>query len=51
MAQAGNFTAAQLLEVVVKGEEMWKNSQYEASLIPNAEAAVAVLKNQTAQYK
>lgn len=51
MAQAGNFTAAQLLEVVVKGEEMWKNSQYEASLIPNAEAAVAVLKNQTAQFK
>ena len=48
---AGNFTAAQLLEVVVKGEEMWKNSQYEASLMPHSEAAVAVIKNQTAQFK
>lgn len=49
--EAGNFTAAELLQVRLKAETAWKNSQYAASLRPHADAAVAVLKNQTAQFK
>lgn len=47
---AGNFTASELLKIKVKAEIMWKDSRYEAEFKPNAEAAVAVLQNQTASF-
>lgn len=50
MAEAGNFTASQLLEVRLKAEQMWTDSQYAASLKPEAEAAKAVLAHQTARF-
>lgn len=46
---AGDFTATQLLKIKLKAEQMWKNSQLNNSLAANAEAAKAVLENQTAR--
>lgn len=48
---AGNFTASELLEVRLKAEQMWTDSQYAASLKPEAEAAKAVLAHQTARFE
>lgn len=50
MPLAGDFTAAELLEIRLKAEMMWADSQYEASLRPEAEAAKAVLAHQTARF-
>jgi hypothetical protein len=47
---AGNFTPSQLLEVRLKAEQMWTDSQLAASLKPEAEAARAVLEHQTARF-
>lgn len=48
---AGDFSASQLLAIKLKAEQMWKDSRYEADFAPNAEAAKAVLQNQTAQFR
>lgn len=47
---AGEFSASQLLEVRLKAEQMWTDSQLAASLKPEAEAARAVLAHQTARF-
>jgi len=48
---AGDFTASQLGLINLKAEQMWTDSQYAASLKPEAEAARAVLERQTVQFK
>lgn len=48
--EAGEFSASQLLEVRLKAEQMWTDSQLAASLKPEAEAARAVLAHQTARF-
>lgn len=45
---AGDFTASQLNKIMLKAEEMWTNSALALSLTPHAEAAIALLENQTA---
>lgn len=47
---AGEFSPSALLQIRMKAEQMWSDSAYEASLTPHAEAAVAVLNNQTARF-
>lgn len=47
---AGEFGPSALLQMRMKAEAMWRDSAYEASLTPHAEAAVAVLNNQTARF-
>lgn len=47
---AGDFSASALLKIKAKAEQMWKDSRYEAEFSPNAEAAKAVLANQTARF-
>lgn len=47
----GVFTASELLQVRLKAEQMWTDSQYAASLAPEAEAAKAVLQHQTARFQ
>lgn len=50
MATPGNFTASELLDVQLKAEEMWNDGIQNADLIPHAEAARAVLLNQSARF-
>lgn len=47
---AGDFSASELLQIKLKAEQMWTNSQFANSLKANAQAAVAVLENQTATF-
>jgi hypothetical protein len=45
---AGDFTKSELLKIKLKAESMWKDSRLMADFQPEAEAARAVLANQTA---
>lgn len=47
---AGDFSKSELLKIKLKAEAMWKDSRYEAEFKPTADAAVAVLANQTASF-
>lgn len=47
---AGEFTASALLELRLKAEQRWKDSANQTQFTPNAEAARAVLANQTATF-
>jgi hypothetical protein len=47
----GDVTASQLLQIKLKAEQMWQDSQLMAEYMPNADAAIAVLKNQTARFE
>ena len=46
----GDFTASQILQIKVKAEQMWTDSQLSQEYVPHADAAIAVLKNQTARF-
>ena len=48
---AGQFTESQLLETRLKAEQYWKNGAYQSTYAPEAQAAVAVLENQTMQFE
>lgn len=45
-----DFTASTLLELRLKAEQGWQDPQFAAAFQPKAEAAVAVLSNQTARF-
>lgn len=47
---AGDFTCADLVKVTVKMEEMWADSAVQKQYIANAEAAKAVMSEQTAIF-
>lgn len=46
---AGDFSPSVLLQIKLKAEQMWQNSQYANSLAINSVAAQALLANQTAR--
>jgi hypothetical protein len=46
----GDLSAAQILQIKLKAEQMWADSQLSQEYIPHADAAIAVLKNQTARF-
>lgn len=46
----GDFTPTQLLKLQLKAETMWADSQLNASVVPHADAAIAVLNKQTARF-
>lgn len=46
---AGDFSPSALLQVRLQAEEMWSGGQFSSAYTPQAEAARAVLANQTAQ--
>lgn len=46
---AGDFSPSVILQIKLKAEEMWKDSQYASSLETNSVAAQAILANQTAR--
>lgn len=48
---AGDFSPSALLAIKLKAEEMWTNSQLAQSLKAQAEAARALLENQTATFR
>lgn len=47
---AGQFTPSELLETRLKAEQYWKNGAHAASYTPEANAAKAVIANQTMQF-
>jgi hypothetical protein len=47
----GDVTASQHLDILLKAEEMWTNSQLMTAYTPHADAAIAVLNNQTATFE
>lgn len=47
---AGDFTPSVLLKIQLKAEQMWQDSQFANSLMPHADAAIALLENQTARF-
>lgn len=48
---AGEFTASQLLETRVKAQAYWSDAANASEYAPEAEAAKAVIENQTMQFK
>lgn len=48
---AGDFSASALLDINLKAEERWRDSRATREYTPNAEAARAVLANQTATFQ
>lgn len=46
----GDLSASQILQIKLKAEEMWADSQLSQEYVPHADAAIAVLKNQTARF-
>lgn len=47
----GDFSPSKLLQLRMKAELMWKDSQHAQSYTPQSEAAKAVLENQTARFE
>ena len=47
---AGDFSASLLSVIKVKAEKMWTDGMQAADYAPNADAAVAVIQNQTARF-
>lgn len=47
----GDFTPTVLLAMKLKSEQMWKDSQLRSSVVPHADAAVAILNKQTARFE
>jgi hypothetical protein len=46
---AGDFSPSQINKILLKAESMWTNSQLANSQVPHAEAAQALIANQTAR--
>lgn len=46
-----NITASQIIDIKLKAEQMWSDAQFSADFTPEAEAAKAVIANQTARFK
>lgn len=46
----GDFSPTQLLKLQLKAETMWADSQLNASVVPHADAAVAILSKQNAKF-